>query len=400
MGASAALAQQHLKRMLAYSTLSQLGYIVAAIGLGNAAIGLTYLVVHAFAKACLFLIAGNIALFLQTKGISEQKAYIISYMGGIGYRLPIAATSYLIATWGLGVIPGLIGSTAKEHILAQSFVWAHLQEEYLYYLIPSLGLVSTGLTILYMGQAFVHIFLGTPGWKNLPPISLSSRASHQNTWLLQGSMVVCASCVLLSSYLLDNWTTSTTASFAWPLQAPIGTWQSMTLIGQEKVYHMLLLIADGLSLLVILWLLISQFKSIARFAKVIPWTAWLQDKAPASHKDSLMLYKIFLNGWYLEACTTFLGRRVLACSRLAAQIEIYLMNGLLNGLAHVYIKVADVVHWLDHALMEGLGNGIAILSQQGSRLYLHLQNGRTQLYIMWTCIGMGLLVVIWTLLIE
>jgi len=81
-----------------------------------------------------------------------------------------------------------------------------------------------------------------------------------------------------------------------------------------------------------------------------------------------------------------------------AEVEKWLIDGLINRLTQAYIKIAHVVHWMDNQLIGGIGNGIAALSQQGGKLYLHLQSGRTQLYIIWTCIGMGLLVVMWMML--
>ncbi len=462
MGASAALAQPHLKRMLAYSTLSHLGYVVAAIGLGNADIGVIYLVVHALAKACLFLIAGVIARFLQTQGVLEKEVYNLSYMGGILHQLPWVAISYLIATGGLGMIPGLIGFTAKESILAQTFIWAsHIPGGYLYYIIPLLALVSNGLSILYMGQAFVRIFLGKPRWEKLPPSPLLSRASDQSAWLLQGSMVACASCVLLSSYLLENWTTSTAGSFSWSLRLPrslhslavtnpIGAWQSIvSSIDCKRICDIIQLISYGLVLLVILWLVISRLKSTTWITKATLWPynnhtpaipaeagtpkgsslcrpvgygkiiqteeestlyyglpRLLRSLAMTYHKLSWQLvgntprsfHQLFLHGWYLDAYTTFLARQVLACSRFMAEVEKWLIDGLINRLTQAYIKIAHVVHWMDNQLIGGIGNGIAALSQQGGKLYLHLQSGRTQLYIIWTCIGMGLLVVMWMML--
>lgn len=416
MGASAALVQQHLKRMLAYSTLSYLGYVVAAIGLGNAYIGVIYLVVHAFAKACLFLLAGVIARFLQTRGVSKNEAYAMPYMGGMLHRFPLVAISYSVAIWGLGMIPGLIGFTAKETILTQTFAWAsHVPGGYLYYAIALLALVSTGLTILYMGQAFVRIFLGKPRWENLPTTSLPSPTSHQSPWLMQGSMVVCTICILLVSYLLNNFLIPVTAS-------PEGAWQSIA----EGISY-------GLLLLVILWLVINRLKSTTWVAKatpqpynnhtpVIPAEAGIQTEEestlyyglPRLLRSLAMTYRkllwqlvnntpcsfhqLFLHGWYLDSCATFLVRQMLACSRLATQVEKWLIDGLINGLIHIYITIAHVVHWLDNQLIEGIGNGIAILSQQGSKLYLHLQSGRTQLYIIWTCIGIGLLAFIWMVL--
>jgi NADH-quinone oxidoreductase subunit L len=78
MGAYAALAQQNIKHVLAYSTISQLGYVVMAIGMGASNVGLFHFVTHAFSKACLFLCAGAVLRFLNQQG----EASAMRHMGG------------------------------------------------------------------------------------------------------------------------------------------------------------------------------------------------------------------------------------------------------------------------------------------------------------------------------
>lgn len=440
LGTSAALAQPHLKRMLAYSTFSHLGYVVAAIGLGNTAAGVLYLIVHALSKACLFLLAGVINQFLQAKGVAKKEAYNLSYMGGFLHRLPWVALSYLVAIGGIGMIPGLISFRAKESILAQTLAWAaHAPGNYLHYTSLLLALVSTGLTILYLGQAFIRIFLGKPRWENQPPASLPSLGSHSGLWILQGSMVVCASFVLISSYLLDNWATCTEASFSPSLQAPITAWQPILSTYYQKIYYITQLISYGWLLLMVLWLVVRWLKSTQSIAisttqrdnhhlfPDIPLKAGM----PATKVDyqeaiaettglarllrslaitllkllrqlvvitSYSFRQLFLHGWYLDSCTTFLGRQVVAFSRLMAQVEERFFGGLIKGLTVGYVVMAHMTHWLDSQLIEGIGHRIAIFSQQGSKLYLYLQSGRIQLYILWSCIGIGILGIIWMVL--
>lgn len=411
MGAAAALRQQHMKRMLAYSTLSQLGYVVAAIGLGAASIGISYLIIHAFAKACLFLIAGVIAQFLQKNGISKENAYILSNMKGMLSRFPLLAISYLAATVGLGIVPGLMGWRIKESILAQTFVWAiHTPGNYLHYHTLLLALVTSGLTICYMGRAFVHLFLGIPSWRKASLFSLSVPASYQSLWLMQGSVVICTIFLLLVSYLLNYF-------FIFAPVSDEGTWQPIV----ESISYGLLL------LVIILWLIIHNLKSAKWVANTI-WSSYnrqvlVVSGLPKTHVEekstlplcilamtffklfgqvisniSLFLHQLFLQGWYLDTCANFLAKQALACSMLARKIEEWLIDGLINKFTHAYITIAHVVHRLDDQLIGGIAHEVAILSQESSKLYLHLQSGRTQLYALWTCIGMGILLVIWMIL--
>lgn len=141
--ATHALVQKDIKRILAYSTLSQLGYMVMAIGLGSAAIGMYHLTTHAFFKALLFLAAGSMIHATQEQNIFG--------MGGLLKKLPVTSISFLIGAYALIGFWPASGFFSKDEILALALG----QNKLLFYV--SAGTVF--LTALYMGRLiFVAIF--------------------------------------------------------------------------------------------------------------------------------------------------------------------------------------------------------------------------------------------------
>ena len=145
MTATLAIVENDIKRILAYSTLSQLGYMVMALGLGGPLQGMYHLTTHAFFKALLFLSAGSVILALH----HEQNIW---KMRGLLKQLPITGWTFLIGTLALcGIFP-LSGFWSKDEILAL----AAGHNTFLYWV----GTLTAGLTSLYMGRLFWVAFWG------------------------------------------------------------------------------------------------------------------------------------------------------------------------------------------------------------------------------------------------
>jgi len=144
--ASLALVENDIKRILAFSTLSQLGYMVMALGLGGYVAGIYHLTTHAFFKALLFLGAGSVIHAVHTNDIWK--------MGGLSKRMPITTATFFIATLALcGIFP-LSGFWSKDEILTVAFqqnliLWA-------------VGTVTAVMTAFYMGRLFTVVFMGKP----------------------------------------------------------------------------------------------------------------------------------------------------------------------------------------------------------------------------------------------
>jgi len=141
-----ALAQNDIKKVLAYSTVSQLGYMFLACGVGVFAAGMFHVMTHAFFKACLFLGSGSV---IHAMG-GEQD---MTKMGGLRSKLPVTFWTFLIATLALSGIFPLAGFFSKDAILTGAF------EEHRYILF-GIGLVTAGLTAFYMFRLVSLTFTG------------------------------------------------------------------------------------------------------------------------------------------------------------------------------------------------------------------------------------------------
>ena len=147
MAATIAIAQNDIKRILAYSTLSQLGYMVMAVGLGGPTQAMFHLTTHAFFKALLFLGAGSVILALH----HEQDIW---KMGGLWKKTPITCWTFLIGTLALAGVPPLSGFYSKDEILLMAFEHNHV--------LFVMAVATAFLTAYYMGREVFVVFFGKP----------------------------------------------------------------------------------------------------------------------------------------------------------------------------------------------------------------------------------------------
>src|SRR5579883_1244263 len=152
--ATIALFQLDIKRVLAYSTISQLGYMFLGEGVQNYSAGIFHLVTHAFFKALLFLAAGAVIHALH----GEQD---MRKMGGLRYRLKISFWTFLIAALAISSIPPLAGFWSKDDILGSVLAQASSGGGALYYILWILGILTAGLTAFYMFRLVFGIFAGS-----------------------------------------------------------------------------------------------------------------------------------------------------------------------------------------------------------------------------------------------
>ncbi len=145
LAALIALRQDDIKKILAYSTMSQLGYMFMAVGLGAYSAGIFHVFTHAFFKALLFMGAGTIILALQ----HEQN---IKKMGGLKSKMPLVFAVMLIASLAISGIPPFSGFFSKDAILNHLFASEN-------YLIFSMALLTAGLTSYYMFRLLFIVFI-------------------------------------------------------------------------------------------------------------------------------------------------------------------------------------------------------------------------------------------------
>ena len=152
--------QTDIKWVLAYSTISQLGYMVMGIGVGAYHMALFHLWTHAFFKAGLFLCAGSVIRYLS---IQDPVAVVqdMRTMGGLKSYLPITFCSYFICMMALVGLPFFSGFISKEGILVGAFSWANQSQNGLAFSLPITALGISFLTAYYMGKQLLLVFFGS-----------------------------------------------------------------------------------------------------------------------------------------------------------------------------------------------------------------------------------------------
>ncbi len=144
--ATIAIVQPDIKRVLAYSTISQIGYMFLGAGVGAFASGIFHVMTHAFFKALLFLCAGSVIHALE----GEQN---MNRMGGLWRKLPITYATMLIATLAISAVPGFSGYFSKDLILESVFNSGHFK-------LWLLGVITAGFTSFYMFRLIFMTFHG------------------------------------------------------------------------------------------------------------------------------------------------------------------------------------------------------------------------------------------------
>ncbi|NIK79393.1 NADH-quinone oxidoreductase subunit L [Paenibacillus castaneae] len=195
--ATIALAQNDIKRILAYSTVSQLGYMMMALGLGSLTGGIFHLFTHAFFKALLFLGAGSIIHAVHTQNIKE--------MGGLGSKMRLTAWTFGIGALALSGIPPLSGFWSKDLILTIA-----LEQNPLLF---AASLAAAFCTALYMSRLFFLVFTGKP--------TAAASKAKESPISMTVPLIVLAILAIVSGFVETPWN-------GW-----FGSWLS----GEEEAAH-------------------------------------------------------------------------------------------------------------------------------------------------------------------
>lgn len=243
--ATIALAQNDIKRILAYSTVSQLGYMMMALGLGSLTGGIFHLFTHAFFKALLFLGAGSIIHAVHTQNINE--------MGGLGSKMRVTAWTFAIGALALSGIPPFSGFWSKDMILT-----AALETNTLLFVV---GLAGAFCTALYMSRLFFLVFMG----KSNP----AAAGAHESPVSMTFPLIVLAVLAIIAGFVETPWN-------GW-----FGSWLS----GEPEDAHgsgvvIIASIAVGLLGIYLGWLVYGK-GSVSRtvIAERLPWLVNLLERS-------------------------------------------------------------------------------------------------------------------------
>jgi NADH-quinone oxidoreductase subunit L len=208
--ATIGLKQWDIKKVLAYSTISQLGYMFIGVGVGAYVSGMFHLVTHAFFKALLFLGSGSVIHAMHVayhKTHSAEDAQDMRNMGGLKRYLPVTCVLMWIATLAISGIPPLSGFFSKDEILGSVFAraqgstlasasWLGVPGSTLLYIVYGIGLAAAFLTAVYMTRMMLYTFHGPTRTG-----TEEEQALHEAPWIMTGPLVVLAILTIAGGWL-------------------------------------------------------------------------------------------------------------------------------------------------------------------------------------------------------
>jgi NADH-quinone oxidoreductase subunit L len=353
------MVQHDIKRVLAYSTVSQLGYMFMACGVGAYAAGMFHLLTHAFFKALLFLAAGSVIHALS----GEQD---MRRMGGLRKRIPITFWTMTMGVFAIAGIPPLAGFFSKDEILYQTFVSGN---KFLWFV----GLVTAGMTSFYMFRlwfktffgpehfeehadlhdhgAAVHAYSGSHAVMVADPEENHAHVVHESPWSMLGALVILA---ILS--VIGGWVGVPAAMGG---HDEIGHFLEPVFAGGTSVEaatasHRLEL---GLAAISVLVAAIGFYIAYIFYYKKPRTAAALAARAPA-------LYRLVENKFYVdEIYSALIVAPLLMFSRL-------FLGGIIDG-----------------GLVSGFGAAAGGLTKGLSSLVRRVQSGNIRSYAGWLALG-------------
>nr|YP_009872670.1 NADH-plastoquinone oxidoreductase subunit 5 [Dipentodon sinicus]QKT26911.1 NADH-plastoquinone oxidoreductase subunit 5 [Dipentodon sinicus] len=236
LGATLALAQKDIKRSLAYSTMSQLGYTMLALGIGSYRAALFHLITHAYSKALLFLGSGSIIHSMEAiVGYSPDKSQNMVLMGGLTKHVPITKIAFLLGTLSLCGFPPLACFWSKDEILNDSWLYSPI--------FAIIACSTAGLTAFYMFRIYLLTF---EGHLNVHFQNYSGKKNHSfysiSLWGKEAPKTINRNLRLLSLLKMNNKKRASFFCFFWKNTYRIGgnvktrTFITSTRFGAKKTF--------------------------------------------------------------------------------------------------------------------------------------------------------------------
>ncbi|AWM38656.1 NADH-quinone oxidoreductase subunit L [Gemmata obscuriglobus] len=330
ISATIALVQTDIKRVLAYSTCSQLGFMMLALGLGGWVAGLLHLITHAFFKALLFLCSGSVI-----HGCHHEQD--IRKMGGLKSKMPVTAFTMLVGVLAISGAPLLSGWYSKDMILSTALGYVSLHPAHaLLFVLPAL---TAGLTAYYMFRLWFLTFTGTP------------RDTHLHDHAHESPRVMTLPLVVLAVF-------SVGVAWGWPVWSAEASYIGSVLHKAEPAAvrtdfaleksqeHKLHLYAGAVALATAVF---GAFLAYRTFYRSTPAHAALHATGPG-------WYRFLLGKWYFdEAYDAALVTPTLRLAHTAAMVDkrppesspngfdFYTLDGLLNAIGQAASRLGSLL---------------------------------------------------------
>ncbi|MGK7392031.1 MAG: NADH-quinone oxidoreductase subunit 5 family protein [Candidatus Cyclobacteriaceae bacterium M2_1C_046] len=364
--AIAALAQHDIKRVLAYSTISQLGYMMIGLGTGAWDASLFHLFTHAFFKAGLFLNAGAVILWLK-KFKTEQGLNLdpqdLRNMGGLKKYLPVIFGSFTLCTLALVGVPFFSGYLSKDAIISGSYAWAEAKGEFFYFLIPDLAFITIILTAIYMFRILILIFMGDFKYEKY----LIKKPAFKSAYVTGTSLIlgILSLGFIVSINPLDigqNWLMpgiQNTIAFNPLKEAPGIPFENHTFIASISI----LMIIIGAAFA---WL---RYRPTGTYHR--SYIAHYQFDKPYQRAA---FYHFYLDIAYHKAVVSPL----IMFSAVMERLDRKVVDKAIEGFAVLNVIIAHFIKWIDKYIVDGIINFSAFFAGFMGRRFKSLTSGMVQ----------------------
>jgi NADH-quinone oxidoreductase subunit L len=335
-------AQNDIKRVLAYSTVSQLGYMVLAMGVGAFTAGVFHLMTHAFFKACLFLGSGAVihSMHLALHEVhSHDDPQDMRNMGGLKKYMPLTFITFLLATIAIAGIPGFAGFFSKDEILAMAF--ANPLHGGLNLVLFGFGAIAAGLTAFYMFRLVFMTFFGECRIK-----AGAEKHLHESPMVIVIPLIVLAALSVVGGYIgiphvigealggIPNYL----EHYLHPVFANANEYMAANAQHPKVVSH------------ATEWGLMALSVAIALVGIAVAAFLYLSNPSlPAKITAAFPgLHRAVYNKWYIDELYDFLI--VNPCKSLGRFLwkgfDVLVVDGAVNGVAHVVMSFGGVLRYL------------------------------------------------------
>ena len=381
VAATIAIVQNDIKKILAYSTVSQLGYMVMGLGVGAYTAGVMHLVTHAAFKAGLFLASGSI-IYAMHHALHHQHdhhtdAQDIRFMGGLKSKMPVTFWTILIFTLAISGVPLTSGFLSKDEILAGTLAFSHFTG---HSLIPIIGFLVAGLTAFYMFRMLILAFFGEHQNKE------RFDHIHESPRVMTIPLMILAGLSFFFFFSLNP----ISASHGWFFEkmsypivvVPAAVASTPTKEFVEEIHHQH-------NLAMILSVSVAGIGILLAFITYY----WKKISADAFERTLKPLHTFLYRKWYFDELydATFVAA-TMGIARILAWFDGAIIDGIVNGAGSVTKIFAVISNKFDSIVVDGLVNFTAFSAGISGRFLRTVQTGKVQTYIIFAIVGMMALV--------
>jgi NADH-quinone oxidoreductase subunit L len=383
IAATIAITQFDIKKVLAYSTISQLGYMIMALGVGAYTAGFMHLVTHAAFKAGLFLGSGSV-IYAMHKVLHDQDdhhtdAQDIRNMGGLKSKMPITYWTFLIFTLAISGIPFTSGFLSKDEILAGSWAFSSLNG---HWILPVIGFAVAGLTAFYMFRLLILTFHGKP--------SDESRiaAIKESPFVMTIPLMVLAALSIFVFYSFNPFGAASGWFFN-AIERPMSMVPEVLQPASNAVFH------DALHHIHTPAMILSILIALSGIGFAFAVYQWKKISPESLAQKAGFLYKGAFNKWYFDEMydKVFVGGLHLL-TRISKWFDENIIDGIVNGSAVVVRGLSTASGWVDQNIIDGLVNATADTANRAGGLLSKIQTGKVQTYLVYVVFSFLVLLIL------